>query len=171
MAIWLAAWLAGQLGWKPTRPTAECRRRFRWRAAGANSSGPGGDIAVTIATRPIPDGCRPAAAAHGGDDHDRGRPRTRGAETFRLRRPAPDSPAVLVEAEATRLVPLAAHGRRPRARPRAPHRRRARIRLASIRRSRRRCPSPSGCWKHAESSSGPLRASCRANLPASSPVA
>jgi glucose-6-phosphate dehydrogenase assembly protein OpcA len=97
LAIWMVAWLAGQLGWKPDgRPT--------YKAGGSDSVllakmlGPSGDVAIDIATRPIPPNLPALTRIVGLTLTARGR---RGAETFRLSRQTPESPAVHVEAEAT----------------------------------------------------------------------
>jgi glucose-6-phosphate dehydrogenase assembly protein OpcA len=96
VATWLAAWLAGQLGWqpqgKPVNTTSDGKSKLAARLVG-----PDGVIAVTITTRALPAGLAPI-------------PRLmevtittntpRGVETFRLSRPAPDSPAVRVDAAA-----------------------------------------------------------------------
>jgi hypothetical protein len=100
LAIWLVAWLAGQLGWKPP---AEPMDRPASDSAGvlqATLRGPMGDVAVSIATKPIPAGRALSARLMGltitvrGSAHD-----SDGAETFRLSRLEPDSPAILVKAE------------------------------------------------------------------------
>jgi glucose-6-phosphate dehydrogenase assembly protein OpcA len=96
MAIWLAAWLAGQLGWKPQgqplKPGGVPDRVMRARFTGA-----AGEIAVDIVTRPLPAGQVVSPRLAGLTITTRA---PRGAETFRLYRPAPDSPAVRVEVEA-----------------------------------------------------------------------
>jgi glucose-6-phosphate dehydrogenase assembly protein OpcA len=95
-AVWLVAWLAGQLGWKsagqPVNSAGDSESILT-----ATLAGPAGNVVVDIVTRPAPAGT-PAT------------PRltavvitTRtpvGTETFRLRRPDPASPAIHVEAEA-----------------------------------------------------------------------
>lgn len=101
LAIWLASWLAGQLGWQKdgqprksvVSPESVVQASFR---------GPEGPIAVEIYTRAMPAGlaASPRLAdvtitAHG---HE-------GLDTFRLRRPDPASPAVFVEAH----TPTACH--------------------------------------------------------------
>jgi len=101
LAIWLAAWLAGQLGWQPPGQPREnaadthgvLRARF---------VGPAGEVALSIMTRPSPGGLPASTQLMGVTITSRGS----GAggeevETFRLSRPAPGSPAVLIEAEAT----------------------------------------------------------------------
>ena len=97
LAIWLAAWLAGQLGWKPqgqpknetTAPGSEFTAEFQ---AG------NGVVAVKISTGPVPAGL-PAAPRLIGVTIGRG-PEAEGVETFRLSRPTPDSRAVRVEVHA-----------------------------------------------------------------------
>jgi glucose-6-phosphate dehydrogenase assembly protein OpcA len=96
MAIWLTAWLAGQLGWKPQgQPVIAAGDGSR--VSQARFEGPAGNIAVDIVTRPLPAGF-PASPGLAGLTITTRAPR--GAETFRLYRPAPDSPAIRVEAEA-----------------------------------------------------------------------
>ncbi len=106
LAIWLAAWLAGQLGWKPQGQPQNAAS-----ASGgvlrAHFLGSGGDIAVSIATRQTPDGLGARSQLMGVSITCGGSTAGRdGVETFRLRRPAPDSSAVIVEAEATDGCPL-----------------------------------------------------------------
>jgi glucose-6-phosphate dehydrogenase assembly protein OpcA len=97
VAVWLAAWLAGQLGWKPQgRPTSVVSDSES--VSRASFLGPRGTILVEIVTRPVPSGLQAlprlmvvtinARAADG-----------QGTETFRLSRPAPDSPVVRVDTE------------------------------------------------------------------------
>jgi hypothetical protein len=95
LAIWLASWLAGQLGWEKegqpeiSRSAAESLFRATFR-------GCIGPIVVEIVTRPMP-GSLPVSprivgitiTAQGSD----------GTDIFRLRRPDPNSTSVLVEAE------------------------------------------------------------------------
>ncbi len=109
LAVWLVAWLAGQLRWKPQghperRPGADSTCELSARFNGAR-----GEVSVRIVTRAIPAGCpaAPQIAAVtiktkplAGDASS--------AETDRLVRPWPGSPAVLVETEAGGL------GRLPR---------------------------------------------------------
>jgi glucose-6-phosphate dehydrogenase assembly protein OpcA len=107
-AIWLAAWLAGQLGWQPQRGslksagaaggTGELEARFL---------GPAGEVALVIATRPHAS----STAASTGLTSVTITSRPGGAggeafETFRLRRPSPGSPNVVIEAEAFDLCRL-----------------------------------------------------------------
>ena len=104
LAVWLVAWLAGQLGWKPQghperQPGDDSSCALSGRFQGAR-----GELIARIVTRAIPAGCRaaPQIAAVtiktkplAGDDSS--------AETDRLVRPWPGSPAVLVETEAPGL--------------------------------------------------------------------
>jgi glucose-6-phosphate dehydrogenase assembly protein OpcA len=95
IAIWMAAWLAGQLGWKahglPMIQTSGSASTMH-----ARFSGPPGEVAVEIQTRPIPAGVPDSprvvslTLATQGDD---------GAEHFKLTRPATDSSSVRVEIE------------------------------------------------------------------------
>jgi glucose-6-phosphate dehydrogenase assembly protein OpcA len=96
LAIWMAAWLAGQLGWQPhgqpenVATTTKSTFRTAWQ-------GPRGMVAVEILTRPAPSrpGASPQLLALSINARGPG-----GIETFHLERPAPDSPAVHVKAEA-----------------------------------------------------------------------
>jgi len=101
LAIWLAAWLAGQLGWQPQgqprRKVADADGVLR-----AHFLGPGGEVAFSIVTRPSPGGVPASTELMGVTITSRGSGAGgEGVETFRLNRPAPGSPAVLIEAEAT----------------------------------------------------------------------
>jgi glucose-6-phosphate dehydrogenase assembly protein OpcA len=96
MAIWMAGWLAGQLGWKPQGRPAN-KNNGDASELQAKLLAPNGEVVVDIVTRPIPAGLpsstrllRLTITADGPD----------GTETFRLCRQTPDSPAVRVEAEA-----------------------------------------------------------------------
>jgi Glucose-6-phosphate dehydrogenase subunit N-terminal domain/Glucose-6-phosphate dehydrogenase subunit C-terminal domain len=96
IASWLAAWLAGQLGWEPQGKPVNAT------SGGASVLiarllGPAGDIAVTITTQPLPAGL-PASPRLMGVTITTKTPD--GPETFRLSRPAPESPAVRVDARA-----------------------------------------------------------------------
>ncbi|MGP0069864.1 MAG: glucose-6-phosphate dehydrogenase assembly protein OpcA [Isosphaeraceae bacterium] len=104
IAIWLAAWMAGQLGWKPQgRPVRSSAPSES--TLDAEFLGPSGTIRVRIATGPA--GAAPAPeprvmgvtiTARGSDGRAR--------ETFQLVRPSADSPAVRVDAETTDLCRL-----------------------------------------------------------------
>lgn len=93
LALWLAAWLAGQLGWK-TRGEAVNGPNGRFRAG---FDGPGGPLEVEIQTRPLPAGSPSAtpvltgvAITARGD---------RGPESLRLSRPEPDSPEICTQVD------------------------------------------------------------------------
>jgi glucose-6-phosphate dehydrogenase assembly protein OpcA len=94
LAIWLGAWMAGQLGWKPegrpTRPDAVLTARF------VNS---GRDVTLRIVTRTEP-GASVAAPQIARVTIRGQRDGAKEGETFEIHRPVPDSPVVLVEAEA-----------------------------------------------------------------------
>jgi glucose-6-phosphate dehydrogenase assembly protein OpcA len=96
LAIWLAAWLAGQLGWKPRG-----RPNLQTTAAGsaftAEFQAASRVVAVTISTGPIPAGL-PAAPRLIGVTITATSPV--GVATFRLTRPTLESGAVRVEVEA-----------------------------------------------------------------------
>ncbi|MGO9597865.1 MAG: glucose-6-phosphate dehydrogenase assembly protein OpcA [Isosphaeraceae bacterium] len=96
LAVWLAAWMAGQLDWKPQgKPVNE--------ATGDGSTfsaaflGPRGTLAVEIVTRRLPSGMPPVPCLSGVTITAVG---TEGTETFCLSRPAPDSPDVRIAAKA-----------------------------------------------------------------------
>jgi glucose-6-phosphate dehydrogenase assembly protein OpcA len=94
VAIWLAAWLAGQLGWtstgQPVNSVGDSESVLT-----ATFAGPSGAIAVEIVTRRVPAGV-PATPRLAVVVITTRTPQ--GAETFRLSRPAPGSPAIQVEA-------------------------------------------------------------------------
>jgi glucose-6-phosphate dehydrogenase assembly protein OpcA len=96
IAIWLAAWLAGQLGWKPQRSSAESRSESD-SAFHALFQGRSGNVALSITTGPIPAGLPAAPRLSAVTITTRARG---GADTFRLARQTPDSPAVRVEIDA-----------------------------------------------------------------------
>ncbi len=121
LAIWMVAWLAGQLGWKlpdhpHTAPAADSDDLLQ-----TSFLGPDGDVAVSIATRPNPAGRAASPQLMGltikirgsGDGGET-------AETCQLSRVEPDSPAIQIKAEAHRYVPSAATGRGPGARASVP---------------------------------------------------
>ena len=99
-AFWLVSWLAGQLGWKPQ---GQADHQAAADSSYVFSTGflrPQGVVPVRIITRATPAGCSavPQIAAvtiklqpTAGDNSS--------SETFRLVRPWPGSPAVLVESE------------------------------------------------------------------------
>jgi hypothetical protein len=96
LALWLAAWLAGQLGWKaegnPVNQTSatDC-------VLAAAFQGPQGKVSVEIATRELPANLPPAPCLLGVTINANG---SEGAESFRLSRPSPGSQDVRVEANA-----------------------------------------------------------------------
>jgi glucose-6-phosphate dehydrogenase assembly protein OpcA len=97
LALWLAAWLAGQLGWKPqgqpARKAGTAESTYH-----ATLAGPAGNVTVEIGTQPAPSGLSPSARlmgvtiTAGGDG-------PAGAATFRLDRPAAESAAIRIESE------------------------------------------------------------------------
>jgi glucose-6-phosphate dehydrogenase assembly protein OpcA len=101
LAVWLAAWLAGQLGWeqqgRPSKTTSGSGCVVQ-----ATFRGPGGPIALEISTESMPPGLSSSprlmevTVSTNGQD---------GPANFRLRRPDPSSLAVIVEAQ----TPAACH--------------------------------------------------------------
>jgi glucose-6-phosphate dehydrogenase assembly protein OpcA len=99
-AAWLVAWLAGQLGWKPQGRPVSLPAADSSYILLARLLGPGGEVAVSIVNRLISPGMTAwpqlaavtlkTRAASNGESH---------TETFRLVRPWPGSPAVLVETD------------------------------------------------------------------------
>jgi glucose-6-phosphate dehydrogenase assembly protein OpcA len=112
LAIWLAAWLAGQLGWK----SIERPRRL---AAGAEAvltarfASPSHEVTLKIVTRPPEPSGAVASPQIARVTIRSQRDGATVGETFEIHRPVPDSPVVLVEAEACdacrlpRLIELA----------------------------------------------------------------
>jgi hypothetical protein len=98
MALWLAAWLAGQLGWKPQgqpkNETAASSSEFTTEFQAGNRV-----VVVTISTGPLPASLPNSPRLIGVTIGARG-PGSEGVETFRLSRPTPDSSAVRVEVHA-----------------------------------------------------------------------
>jgi len=96
LALWLAAWLAGQLGWKTKGEAASvpdgAGSRFR-----AEFEGPGGPLGVEVHTGPLPEDSPTTPRLTGVTITASG---DRGDETFRLLRPNLDSPEVRVQADA-----------------------------------------------------------------------
>jgi glucose-6-phosphate dehydrogenase assembly protein OpcA len=100
LAIWLVAWLAGQLGWKPQGHSAHQPEGDSSYSLTARFKRARGDVSVRIVTRAAPPGC-PAAPQIAavtiktrpleGDESS--------ALIDRLVRPWPGSPAVLVETQ------------------------------------------------------------------------
>ncbi len=104
IAVWLAAWMAGQLGWRsqgrPERSSSPSETALH-----AEFLGPRGIIPVRISTRPSHAGSWPEPRVIGVTITAKG-PDGQGGETFRLSRPEPDSTAVRVEAETRDLCGL-----------------------------------------------------------------
>jgi len=96
LALWLASWLAGQLGWKTKGEAVNAPdgdgSRFR-----ADFEGPGGPLKVEIQTGPFPDDAPSIPRLTGVTITAHG---ARGLETFRLHRPKPDSAEIRVQADA-----------------------------------------------------------------------
>jgi glucose-6-phosphate dehydrogenase assembly protein OpcA len=96
VAVWLAAWLAGQLGWQP-RHAPVAVASVSGRALHAAFAGPRGPVTVEILTYPSPAVLAPdprLISVTISLNENEGR-----AGMYRLSRPAPDSPAVRVECE------------------------------------------------------------------------
>ncbi len=99
VALWLIAWLAGQLRWTPKdRPVI--------RQAGDGGSmltahflGPSGEVAATIVTRNIPSCSTTSSQLASVTIKSRSAAADAGFETHRLVRPWPGSPAILLETE------------------------------------------------------------------------
>jgi glucose-6-phosphate dehydrogenase assembly protein OpcA len=108
LAVWLASWLAGQLGWQPqigslkqgqrSAQDGELQARFR---------GPSGDIELSIMSR------RSAGVQPGSTELVGVTITTRGTgaagkalDTFRLRRPTSGSSSVVIDAETAQLCRL-----------------------------------------------------------------
>jgi glucose-6-phosphate dehydrogenase assembly protein OpcA len=96
IACWLAAWLAGQLGWEPQGAPVNAASESQG-VLSARLKGAAGEIAVTITTRLLP-ASLPAIPRVMGVTITTKTPN--GPETFRLSRSAPESPAVRVDAGA-----------------------------------------------------------------------
>ncbi len=104
VAVWLAAWLAGQLGWKPqgqpglstSDPETELHAEF---------AGPRGTIPVRITTRPDRSTSASGPRVMGVTITAEG-PGGSGTEVFSLARPAIDSTAVRVDAESVEVCRL-----------------------------------------------------------------
>jgi len=96
LALWLVAWLAGQLGWK-TKGEASNSPDGDGSRLKADFEGPGGPLGVEIRVRPFPNGSPSAIprligvtiTAHGG----------RGLETFSLHRLSPESTEICTQVD------------------------------------------------------------------------
>lgn len=104
LAVWLAAWLAGQLGWQrrgePTSHATEGGSLLE-----ARFDAPRGETTVQILTRPLVDGARAIPQLARVTIKAR-RPESKDNETYEIYRPMPDSPVVVVEANAPHVCCL-----------------------------------------------------------------
>jgi hypothetical protein len=105
-AVWLAAWLAGQLGWEPQGRSwfddgdGQGTLQARFRA-------PTGEVALLIVPRQSTGGARASTQVMAVTITCRGSDAgITDVETFCLRRPVPGSSAVLIEAEAVGMCRL-----------------------------------------------------------------
>lgn len=104
IAAWLAAWLAGQLGWTPQgRPAVSTSSDET--ALHAELLGPGGLVNVQITTRPDHSGTVSGPCVMGVTITTR-EADGRGALVFSLARPAADSSAVRIDAESAQTCRL-----------------------------------------------------------------
>jgi hypothetical protein len=96
LAIWLAAWMAGQLGWKrqgkPAKVPTSSGSSFR-----AAFLGPLGTLGVEVVTQAVPANLPLTPAITAVTITARG---PEGVETFSVRRPSLDSPDVRIAAKA-----------------------------------------------------------------------
>jgi glucose-6-phosphate dehydrogenase assembly protein OpcA len=109
MGVWIVAWLAGQLGWKPqgqpARVASPTGNSFR-----AAFLGPVGTLAVEIVTRAVPPDLPQTPSLQSVTISARG---PEGVETFQVRRPAPDSVDVCIAARAPEYCRLPSTVRAP----------------------------------------------------------
>jgi glucose-6-phosphate dehydrogenase assembly protein OpcA len=104
LAVWLAAWLAGQLGWTPIDHPERSEGRLS-----AQFRGPSGAVRVEIVTRASPSQdlaqlCSTTLTTRGSDDSDSDS--DTGPETFRLIRVSDASPEVRLEIDSTAYCTL-----------------------------------------------------------------
>jgi glucose-6-phosphate dehydrogenase assembly protein OpcA len=100
LAIWLVAWLAGQLGWKPQGHPENQQADNSSSGLIARFLGAPGEVSVRVVTRAAPSGCPAAPQLASVTIKTRPLdPDQSSAEIHRLVRPWPGSPAVLVESE------------------------------------------------------------------------
>jgi hypothetical protein len=100
LAIWLVAWLAGQLGWKPTGPCPKPVAANSGSTWQASMLGTAGEVSVSIATRSIPAGLPSLPRLMGLTITMRGSEiGGSGVERVQLERAAPELPAITVRAE------------------------------------------------------------------------
>lgn len=104
VAVWLAAWLAGQLGWKPSgRPNVD--RSSAGTTLEAGLDGPRGPVRIRIAARPAPADQPPEPCLHHvslSAEESGGH----GAEVFRLARPTVGSTAIRIDAASAEVCRL-----------------------------------------------------------------
>jgi hypothetical protein len=102
LAIWLASWFAGQLGWKPSKEpvnsTGDAESTFR-----AEFQGPIGTPTIEILTKALPKTLPAAPRLNGVSITAQG---PNGTESFRLNRPFPDSADVLIKADSPHFCRL-----------------------------------------------------------------
>jgi glucose-6-phosphate dehydrogenase assembly protein OpcA len=100
MAVWLAAWLAGQIGWtpqgRPERSPGSLRATF---------DGPTGPVTVAITTKTDPNLAIAQINATTLTTRP-GRDASEGVSTFKLQRTSPQSPEVRVEVDAPNYCTL-----------------------------------------------------------------
>lgn len=104
VAAWLAAWLAGQLGWKPGGQ-AKVSRSLAGTSLDAVLDGPRGPVSIRIMTRPAPTGQAPEPRLHHvalSAEESGGR----GTEFFRLARPSVGSTAIRIDAASAEVCRL-----------------------------------------------------------------
>ncbi len=99
MTIWLAAWLAGQLGWKP-HGTIDTASKRPGEPRRASFESPSGLVNVEIVTKP---GASQAIVGVTLQAEDEG---SGAADTFRLTRPSPESADVRIEVAAVNYCAL-----------------------------------------------------------------
>ncbi|MHB1560183.1 MAG: glucose-6-phosphate dehydrogenase assembly protein OpcA [Isosphaeraceae bacterium] len=104
VAVWLAAWLAGQLGWKP-RGQAEVSRSVVGTTLDASLDGPRGPVRIRIATRPAPE-CQASEPCLHHVSLSAEESGGRGTEVFRLARPAVGSTAIRIDAASAEVCRL-----------------------------------------------------------------
>jgi len=96
LALWLASWLAAQLGWSRSG-TPSLEADGDGSLLRATFEGPDGPIALEVGTASLPEGLPATPRLVGVELRARGE---HGPESFRLRRPTPGSPHVRVHIDA-----------------------------------------------------------------------
>jgi glucose-6-phosphate dehydrogenase assembly protein OpcA len=112
LAIWLSAWLAGQLGWTPKGHPAN-QARSSGSVHQAEFEAPSGTARVEIETRPTTN-ARAAPCLLAANITTRG---ADGIETCSLARPSPDSPDVRISVEAMNYCGMPSIVRAPELEP------------------------------------------------------